>query len=202
MWGDDGLTTLWSRERSWSTLVKPELHPELLWEFALKFSPWDIWLFCLSPCTGLELLSTLYSRLCRKCPPGSWLGKVDGKPKGSPWGKARRCGNWLGGAMLRAPIGWGTTGTTGWKEVGEIASLLSWKGHGRRFCCPELGSWFKLSGFANPELFGVDAIREWSNRTDINTVGWVGNVLYWNKRKGKWTYNTWSYALQLINRPV
>ena len=178
MWGDDGLTTLWSRERSWSTLVKPELHPELLWEFALKFSPWDIWLFCLSPCTGWELLSTLYSRLCRKCPPGSWPGTVDGKPKGSPLGKARRWGNWLSGATLIAPIGCGTTGTTGLKEVGWIACLLSWEGHGRRFCCPVLGRWFKLSGLASPEPFGVNAIREWSNRTDRNTVGWVGNVLY------------------------
>ena len=35
-----------------------------------------------------------------------------------------------------------------------------------------------VSGLASPEPFGVNAIREWSNRTDRNTVGWVGNVLY------------------------
>ena len=169
VWDDGCLAPLRFKEWSWSALVKPELHTELLWEFKLKFPPWEIWLICLSPCTQWELLSTLYSRLCEMCPTGSWPGGVEGKPKGCPGvGKASRCGRRWSGAIFIAPIGWGTVGTTGREgESREISSLPPWKGLGRRIWCPECGVWFKLSCSVEHEVFWDAAIRGWSNRTNL-----------------------------------
>ena len=159
MWCDGCLAPLRSKERSWSMLVKPELHIELLWEFTLKFPPWEIWLIYLSPCTGWELLITLYSQLCRMCPTGGWPG-VEGKPEGSPaLGKARMCGRRWSGAIFIAPIGWGTNGATGSEgESRDVSSLLPWKGLGRRIDCPECGVWFKLSCSVEHEVLWEAAI--------------------------------------------